>query len=160
MMISARTVCPFRFLCLIHADPDPLQNVSENQYQQMRKAIIRMILATDVAYLGRDNRFPTATDWHGIRTDRAECAGVARTRHHTLRSHLTELTIFKTKMTAKDFPSSKTEDKQVLMNTVLHAADQNIVARAQNVSCTLAVRRCFGVIFGGVYFIWGVWGSV
>jgi hypothetical protein len=86
------------FLCLIHADPDPLQNVSENQYQQMRKAIIRMILATDVA------------------------------------SHLTELTIFKTKMTAKDFPSSKTEDKQVLMNTVLHAADQNIVARAQNVA--------------------------
>jgi cAMP-specific phosphodiesterase 4 len=37
------------FLCLLNADPDPLQNISESQYQQIRKAIVRMILSTDVS---------------------------------------------------------------------------------------------------------------
>ena len=71
-MLAGAVHSPCRFLCLIHADPDPLQNVSENQYQQMRKAIIRMILATDVAYPGRDTRWGTAEDLHGTRGDRAE----------------------------------------------------------------------------------------
>jgi hypothetical protein len=92
------------FLCLIHADPDPLQNISESQYQQMRKAIIKMILSTDVA------------------------------------NHLTELTIFKTKMSAKDFPTSRQEDKQVLMNTLLHAADISNPSRKLNVALVWSMR--------------------
>jgi hypothetical protein len=92
------------FLCLLNADPDPLQNISESQYQQMRKAIVRMILSTDVSH------------------------------------QLTELTIFKTKMTAKDFPSSRQEDKQVLMNTLLRCADVSNVTRPLTTALSWAMR--------------------
>jgi hypothetical protein len=92
------------FLCLLNADPDPLQNISESQYQQMRKAIVRMILSTDVS------------------------------------NHLTELTIFKTKMTGKDFPSSRQEDKQVLMNTILRCADISNVTRPLTTALSWAMR--------------------
>ena len=37
------------FLCLLSLEKDPLQNMSEDQYQQVRKAVIKMILATDIA---------------------------------------------------------------------------------------------------------------
>jgi len=92
------------FLCLLNADPDPLQNISESQYQQIRKAIVRMILSTDVS------------------------------------NHLTELTIFKTKMTGKDFPSSRQEDKQVLMNTLLRCATVGYVARPLPTALAWAMR--------------------
>merc|ERR1719201_22607 len=92
------------FLCLLNADPDPLQNISESQYQQIRKAIVRMILSTDVS------------------------------------NHLTELTIFKTKMTGKDFPSSRQEDKQVLMNTILRCADISNVTRPLTTALSWAMR--------------------
>jgi hypothetical protein len=55
-------------------------------------------------------------------------------------SHLTELTIFKTKMTGKDFPSSRQEDKQVLMNTILRCADVSNVTRPLTTALSWAMR--------------------
>merc|ERR1711907_389694 len=55
-------------------------------------------------------------------------------------SHLTELTIFKTKMTGKDFPSSRQEDKQVLMNTLLRCADVSNTTRPLTTALSWAMR--------------------
>jgi len=65
---------------------DPLQHLTEAQYQQVRKAIIQSVFATD----------------------------------NDLHPQL--LSTFKTKMMSKDFPSS-TDDKQCLMNMLIHGAD-------------------------------------
>mmetsp|Transcript_23896 Transcript_23896/g.54438 ORF Transcript_23896/g.54438 Transcript_23896/m.54438 type:complete len:1030 (-) Transcript_23896:59-3148(-) len=80
------------FFVLLNMKQDPMQNLTEDQFKQIRRMMIRMVLATDIA------------------------------------NHFTELSLLKTKMNSKDFPA-KGQDKQLLMNMLLHAADVSNSAR-------------------------------
>jgi len=91
------------FLCMLSCEPDPLCNVSEDQFQLIRKAIVKMILSTDLS------------------------------------QHFHEISQFKTKLSGKDFPASA-DDKQILLNILLRAADLSHVTRATTTSLRWAAR--------------------
>merc|ERR1711981_1411451 len=83
----------------------PLQAISEDQFQQIRRCIIKLVMSTD------------------------------------LTSHFNEtMPGFKTKMSAKDFPSAKAEDKQIVLNIILQGSEFSRHARTLPVCLRWAVR--------------------
>jgi hypothetical protein len=93
------------FMAMFNLESDPLQVISEDQFQQIRRCIIKLVMSTD------------------------------------LTTHFNEtLPGFKTKMSAKDFPSAKAEDKQIVLNMILHCAEFSRHARTLPVCLRWAVR--------------------
>jgi hypothetical protein len=88
---------------MLACEPDPLCNISEDQFQQIRKSIVKMILSTDLS------------------------------------QHFHEISTFKNKLSGKDFPAAA-DDKQILLNILLHAADLSHITRAQPVCLRWAAR--------------------
>jgi hypothetical protein len=90
---------------MFNLEQDPLQAISEDQFQQIRRCIIKLVMSTD------------------------------------LTSHFNEtMPGFKTKMTAKDFPSAKAEDKQIVLNIILHGSEFSRHARTLPVCLRWSVR--------------------
>lgn len=90
------------FALMLSMKADPLANVTESQYNHIRRRMISMVLATDIGL------------------------------------HFTELSFFKTKMNSKDFLSGKNqgENRQTLLNILLHAADISNPSRPEAVYFT------------------------
>jgi hypothetical protein len=93
------------FMAMFNLEQDPLQAISEDQFQQIRRCIIKLVMSTD------------------------------------LTSHFNEtMPGFKTKMSAKDFPSAKAEDKQIVLNIILHGSEFSRHARPLPVCLRWTVR--------------------
>jgi len=93
------------FMAMFNLEQDPLQAISEDQFQQIRRCIIKLVMSTD------------------------------------LTSHFNDtMPGFKTKMSAKDFPSAKAEDKQIVLNIILQGSEFSRHARTLPVCLRWAVR--------------------